>query len=644
MALDSLSNDELVALYERQSLPRGLRNNNPGNIEDGGFAKGLPGYKGSDGRFAVFDTIESGEGAQRALLQSYGRRGLNTVEGVVGRWAPSSENDTAGYARFVSNRMGVDPRAPLDMNDTATLDRLRLAMAEQENGQGGVEGLSDEQLVALYRGSAAPPKFTPVRPSKPMTMAPPPMAAPRTRVEDGGLGLVAGAKKGLAGVTDSVLSGGPLGNTLNVLQNIAKLSSGKSAALPFTQPMLPRPGLAGTLAGRDGYKPQTDAGKVMQTIGTMLPNALVPGSLPQRILNVIAPAAGQESFERGAKAMGADERGQQIAGLAGATLGGVATGVRVGPGVKLPKATVADLKARKDAAYSAVEASGFAFPKTQVAGLADDFVAQTGKMALSKSAQDDARNIIAYTRRLAKEDLSLAQMEKLRGDIYTAMVTKGGDTATLGQRFRTRIDSMIDAVDDRLVRAARQANLQYKKADVVTRRSESADLRADKDYGGDYGRKVKDRLFPLIDPANPKANLRGATPEETRALERLVRGTPGQRATSAVAGMTDPRRMGGKIITALTTTGGGAGTPFTGGLSATVPVLQVAAGLGLTNLSSSIARKNMDDLIRLIASGGRRPASKPRPYAGVPAVTAPLLIAAPATARERPRKTVRPPR
>src|ERR1700745_3350557 len=30
--------------------PRGVRNNNPGNIEDGEFAKSQPGYMGSDGR------------------------------------------------------------------------------------------------------------------------------------------------------------------------------------------------------------------------------------------------------------------------------------------------------------------------------------------------------------------------------------------------------------------------------------------------------------------------------------------------------------------------------------------------------------------------------------------------------------------
>src|SRR5262249_27294022 len=48
-------------------MPRGLRNNNPGNIEDGPLAKALPGYKGSDGRFAVFDTPENGVNAADAL-------------------------------------------------------------------------------------------------------------------------------------------------------------------------------------------------------------------------------------------------------------------------------------------------------------------------------------------------------------------------------------------------------------------------------------------------------------------------------------------------------------------------------------------------------------------------------------------------
>jgi hypothetical protein len=121
-------------------LPRGLRNNNPGNIEDGPLAKSLPGYAGSDGRFAKFDTPENGLGAMDALLTSYGRRGLKTVNEVIGRWAPSSDNnDVSAYARFVSPN--GDPNAAIDLSDPAQRKQIVGKMAIYENGMhGGIPG------------------------------------------------------------------------------------------------------------------------------------------------------------------------------------------------------------------------------------------------------------------------------------------------------------------------------------------------------------------------------------------------------------------------------------------------------------------------------------------------------------------------
>jgi hypothetical protein len=68
--------------------PRGIRNLNFGNIEDGPFAQGLPGYAGTDGRFAKFDSPDNGLNAIDTLLAGYGKRGINNVNGVVQRWAP----------------------------------------------------------------------------------------------------------------------------------------------------------------------------------------------------------------------------------------------------------------------------------------------------------------------------------------------------------------------------------------------------------------------------------------------------------------------------------------------------------------------------------------------------------------------------
>jgi hypothetical protein len=119
------------------ALPRGLRNNNPGNIEAGSFTQSQPGYAGSDGRFARFDTLEHGVGAQSALLGSYGNRGINTVAGVVNRWAPQAENGaaTGNYANFVARKLGVGANDPINLGDPATRQRVALAMGEFENGR-----------------------------------------------------------------------------------------------------------------------------------------------------------------------------------------------------------------------------------------------------------------------------------------------------------------------------------------------------------------------------------------------------------------------------------------------------------------------------------------------------------------------------
>jgi hypothetical protein len=96
-------------------LPRGLRNNNPLNIEAGGFTQGQPGFSGSDGRFARFETPEAGIGAANKLLDVYqNKHGLNSVNGIINRWAPAADgNNVNSYAAAVAKQLGIDPNAPI---------------------------------------------------------------------------------------------------------------------------------------------------------------------------------------------------------------------------------------------------------------------------------------------------------------------------------------------------------------------------------------------------------------------------------------------------------------------------------------------------------------------------------------------------
>lgn len=117
---------------EKGSTPRNLRNNNPGNIEFGEFAK-RHGAVGSDGRFAIFPDKTSGTAAMDALLSSYStRHGLDTVGGIIGKWAPSSENKTSKYASEVARRMGVGVDQRLDMSDPAVRAQLGREMSRYE--------------------------------------------------------------------------------------------------------------------------------------------------------------------------------------------------------------------------------------------------------------------------------------------------------------------------------------------------------------------------------------------------------------------------------------------------------------------------------------------------------------------------------
>ncbi len=143
-------------------VPRSVRNNNPGNIEDGAFAKGHPGYKGSDGRFAIFETPEAGTGAQVALLQSYGKRGFDTPSEIIGRWAPASDgNPTPAYVDFVAKKLGVkaDERLNLDNPDVAR--KVAGAIREFEAGPLTASNPPRESSRSRIPGSSAQPGNAP---------------------------------------------------------------------------------------------------------------------------------------------------------------------------------------------------------------------------------------------------------------------------------------------------------------------------------------------------------------------------------------------------------------------------------------------------------------------------------------------------
>ncbi|WP_448196095.1 hypothetical protein [Raoultella planticola] len=131
-----------VVAHGNSSDARGVRNNNPGNIEAG--SNSWDGQAGSDGRFAKFVTPEHGIRALGKNLLAYQRQGYDTVSEIVNRWAPSSDgNNTQAYIAVLCKQLSVNPDDQLNMSDINTLRQLCAGIIKHENGK---QPYSDEQL------------------------------------------------------------------------------------------------------------------------------------------------------------------------------------------------------------------------------------------------------------------------------------------------------------------------------------------------------------------------------------------------------------------------------------------------------------------------------------------------------------------
>ncbi|MFY3697382.1 LPD5 domain-containing protein [Achromobacter xylosoxidans] len=180
------------------NAPRGIRNNNPGNIQKGAGFQGE--VESNDPRFATFATPEDGIRAIGMNLLTYQRQhGLDTVQGILNRWAPPSENDTGAYVGQVARALGVEPNQQLDLSDPATLTGLTAAIIRHENAMQPYNAAQLEAAVSAALSGA------PVRRALP---------APVYQVDGEGVAATAGqrdaelARQAAMGMTPDVAAAG----------------------------------------------------------------------------------------------------------------------------------------------------------------------------------------------------------------------------------------------------------------------------------------------------------------------------------------------------------------------------------------------------------------------------------------------------
>lgn len=116
-------------------MSRGLKNNNPGNIEknsDKFQGEALP---SQDIRFKQFKSMPYGYRAMFVTLHTYlVKYGRNTIEKIINAWAPSVENHTENYIKAVERWSGVPRNKVLNASDGHYYKKIVAAMSRMENG------------------------------------------------------------------------------------------------------------------------------------------------------------------------------------------------------------------------------------------------------------------------------------------------------------------------------------------------------------------------------------------------------------------------------------------------------------------------------------------------------------------------------
>lgn len=120
---------------KKNDLPRGLRNNNPGNIRINNDLFQGEVRPSKDKSFKEFETMPYGYRAMFKILSSYYKNyKLNTIRKMITRWAPPKENHTEKYIKAVSDYAGIPADDPININDREQMIRIVAGMSKVENG------------------------------------------------------------------------------------------------------------------------------------------------------------------------------------------------------------------------------------------------------------------------------------------------------------------------------------------------------------------------------------------------------------------------------------------------------------------------------------------------------------------------------
>ena len=125
----------MASFLNLENLPRGLRNNNVGNIIKTklDWLGKVPHSYNTDKRFEQFIELKYGIRALYRDIINDVKKGQNTIYKLISSYAPPHENNTIAYISSVSKTTGIAPHTKITNLDKNTLIALAKSITHIEN-------------------------------------------------------------------------------------------------------------------------------------------------------------------------------------------------------------------------------------------------------------------------------------------------------------------------------------------------------------------------------------------------------------------------------------------------------------------------------------------------------------------------------
>jgi hypothetical protein len=139
----------MASFLNIQSAPRGIRNNNPGNlvITANNWKGKVPVAQNTDGHFEQFYEVENGIRAMAYDIYGDIKQGTNTLTKLINEYAPASDgNNTNAYIAMVAEKTGLKADASIILSEHVLFEIIK-AKISVENGLVGLSYVTDAMIT-----------------------------------------------------------------------------------------------------------------------------------------------------------------------------------------------------------------------------------------------------------------------------------------------------------------------------------------------------------------------------------------------------------------------------------------------------------------------------------------------------------------